>query len=50
MIKIKFIGMIAPANIPNAAIGIRGLKMLAAKATAVVDAVTVIALTARRHV
>lgn len=46
MIKIKFIGMIVPAKIPKAAIGIKGLNMLAAKATAVVEAVTVMALTA----
>jgi hypothetical protein len=50
MIKIKFIGIIAPANMPKAAIGMSGLKMFAANATAVVEAVTVIALTALLHV
>ena len=50
IISTKFNGMIVPAYIPNAAIGIKGLKIFAAKATAVVLAVTVIALTALFHV
>ena len=38
--------MIIPANTPKAFIGIKGLKILAIKATAVVLEVTAIALTA----
>jgi hypothetical protein len=41
----KLIGTIIPAKIPNDRIGINGLKKLARKATAVVEEVTVIALT-----
>jgi hypothetical protein len=44
-IKKKLIGIKTPVNIPNALIGIIGLKALAKKATAVVLDVTVIALT-----
>jgi hypothetical protein len=44
-IKKKLIGIKTPVNIPNALIGIIGLKALAKKATAVVLDVTVMALT-----
>ena len=43
--KKKLIGIKTPVNIPNALIGIIGLKALAKKATAVVLDVTVMALT-----
>ena len=45
MTKRKLIGIKTPENIPKDLIGIKGLKMLAKKATAVVLDVTVIALT-----
>lgn len=44
--KKKFMGIIIPAKIPKALIGIRGLKALAKKATDVVLEVTAIALEA----
>ena len=44
--KMKFKNIIEAANTPKALIGIAGLNMLAANATAVVLAVTIMALTA----
>jgi hypothetical protein len=46
----KFIGMIMPANIPKAFMGINGLKALAKKPTDVVLEVTEVALKARLQV
>ena len=43
----KFIGIRTPEKIPKDLIGIKGEKILAKKATAVVDEVTDIALTPR---
>lgn len=50
MTNIKFSNMIVAAKTPKALIGMAGLKILAAKATAVVLAVTLIALTDLFHV